>query len=282
MIPASHIKKSIDFNKRFRSLLEVLKMIAVGQYYALERNLKTFEEFHQIRNEFFNSINVGEMRHPFLEGSDKPLGVVAVTSDAGLTGGMNMQVMSKAMDLIREHGGKLMVVGEKGQVYAQDSGYPFVAFPGIADAERYAQACAVRDYIFKQVLEGTVGPVSVVFFQAHSFVVHRVEVSSLLPIEAPKDAKKGAGLSSGEVLLESRPTGILEYLVYVSVASRLDDIFGMSRLAEQAARFTHLEESCQKLQEMNNKLLLQYFRRRHEMIDQNMRELFTSRSIYAK
>jgi F0F1-type ATP synthase gamma subunit len=29
-----------------------------------------------------------------------------------------------------------------------------------------------------------------------------------------------------------------------------------------------------KIQDMNKKLLLQYFKRRHEVIDQNMREIF--------
>ena len=60
------------------------------------------------------------------------------------------------------------------------------------------------------------------------------------------------------------------------------DIFGYARICEQAARYLHLEESCNKIQEMNKKLYLQYFRRRHEIIDANMRDLFASRALYAK
>ena len=93
MIPASHIKKTIDFNTRFRNLLEVLKLVAVQQYYALEAHLKTFGRLEEVLEQFFDSIDVSGVNHPFLQASGKPAGVIAVTSDAGLLGGMNLQVM---------------------------------------------------------------------------------------------------------------------------------------------------------------------------------------------
>ena len=93
---------------------------------------------------------------------------------------------------------------------------------------------------------------------------------------------EGHRLPSAGVILESAPADVAEYLVSVVVAQRLFDIFGYARICEQAARYLHLEESCNKISEMNKKLLLQYFRRRHEIIDSNMRELFSARSIYAK
>ena len=62
----------------------------------------------------------------------------------------------------------------------------------------------------------------------------------------------------------------------------LVDIFGMSRLAELAARSVHLEGSSQELQRRGKTLQLRYFRERHEVIDRSMRELFASRSLYGK
>ena len=281
MIPASHIKKTIDFNARFKGLLEVLKLIAVSQYHILERKFKSFEEFQTLLSDFFSSIPTENIHHPFLDPGDKPLGVVAITSDAGLLGGMNAQVMGKALDFVRQSGGRLVVVGEKGQTYAQDARIPFSSFSGVLDNERQAQAMELRDFLTQKVLSGEMGPVKVVYPKALSFVLHRVEVATLIPFTGD-DKTVAAGVPDKDVVFESRPTQVLEYLVYLLIGQRLYDIFGMSRLAEQAARFTHLEESCHKIQEMNQKLLLQYFRRRHEMIDAQMRELFAARSLYAK
>ncbi|MGE5197216.1 MAG: hypothetical protein ACM3IL_01765, partial [Deltaproteobacteria bacterium] len=84
-----------------------------------------------------------------------------------------------------------------------------------------------------------------------------------------------------EVILESRLSDIVEYLIYLWMGQKLYEIFGLSRLAEFAARFVHLEESFQKLKELDTKTRLEYFRVRHELVDRNMRELFAARLSYA-
>lgn len=288
MIPAAHIKRNIDFNARFRGLLEVLKLVAVAQYYQLEKQLKTFDRLQTVLGQFFDMAGAADFTHPFLVESRAPMGVLAVTSDAGLLGGLNNQVMMKAFDLVGESNGRLIVVGEKGQSYAQDARIPATFFPGVSDSERYRQALEIRDFLTQNVLSGALGSVKVVYPRAVSFVIHRVITETLVPFSRPeKQAAPAASRPAGrggseEIIFESTPEETLEYLVYICLGQRLFEVFGMSRLAEQAARFTHLEESCQKILDMNKKLLLQYFRRRHEMIDQNMRELFAARSLYAK
>jgi F0F1-type ATP synthase gamma subunit len=57
------------------------------------------------------------------------------------------------------------------------------------------------------------------------------------------------------------------------------EILGWSRLAELAARYTHLEASSQKLDEMNGKLRLKYHKSRHQAIDRTMCELFSARKV---
>lgn len=276
MQPAIHIKRTIDFNKNFRSLLEVLKLVAISEYRNLEKRLKTFERLEDILAEFFESIDVAHVRHPFF-GSGAPPAIVAVTSDAGLLGGLNNQVITRASELVRQSGGKLVVVGERGISYATDSGLGCISYPGVIDAKRYAQACELRDVLLKSVLTGEYGGLHVVYPKAHSFVVHRIETATLLPFKMQAGRSAPDPEIEKKILFESSPTEVVEYLVYLVVAQRLYEIFGHSRVCEQAARYLHLEESCNKILEMNKKLLLTYFKRRHEVIDANMRELFSSR-----
>ena len=277
MIPAVYIKRDIEFNKNFRSLLEVLKLVAVSQYHTLEEKLRTFPELGGALAGFFDSIDLGGVRHPFLDPGDAPAGVVAVTSDAGLLGGMNMQIISKAAELVREANGRLVVVGERGQAFAKGLKIPFTYFPGILDAERRRQSAELRDYLVEEILTGKMGPLQVVYCRAVSLVVQRLEVEALEPF-----VKRSQEIPSADQIFESTPERIVEYLVCLFLGQRLYEIFGINRVAEQAARFVHLEESSEKISGLNRKLLLQYFRRRHEIIDQNMRELFAARSIYAK
>ena len=282
MLPATHLKRTIDFNKNFRSLLEVLKLVAVSEYHNLERKLRTFERLQNILVEFFSSVDLSHVRHPFLNPGKRPMCVVAVTSDGGLLGGINMQVVSKAVDLVRENNGSLVVIGDRGLVYAQDTGLPFVHYPGIIDSQRYAQAAQIRDFLMQKVIAGEYGALKIVYPKAHSFVVHRVEVVTVLPFVPPAPSEALAATGNKRVIFESTPAEVMEYLVYLVAGQRLYEIFGEARVCEQAARYLHLEESCNKILEMNQKLLLQYFRRRHEIIDANMRELFSARILYAQ
>lgn len=286
MLPAIHLKRTIDFNKNFRSLLEVLKLVAVSEYHNLEGKFKTFERLQTMLGEFFQSVDLTQIRHPFLAPEGRTC-VVAVTSDAGLLGGLNMQVVSKAADLVRQTNGRFLLIGERGLPYVLETGLSYVSYPGIVDAKRYGQSLEIRDYILEKVIKNEYGAVLIVYPRAHSFVVHRVEVAQLIPFTLKEDASKQSAdptikSRSSEVILESSAPDVAEYLVGVVIAQRLFDIFGYARICEQAARYLHLEESCNKISEMNKKLYLQYFRRRHEIIDANMRDLFASRSLYAK
>jgi ATP synthase F1 gamma subunit len=283
MLPAIHIKRNIDFNKGFRSLLEVLKLVAVSEYHNLENRFRTFERLETMLGEFFQSVDLTQIDHPFLKPKGQPC-IVAVTSDAGLLGGLNMQVVSKAADLVRQTNGRMLIIGERGIPYVVEQGLGYTSYPGIVDAKRYGQALEIRDYLLEKIIKDEYGPLFVVYPRAHSFVTHRVEIAQLIPFtlkeKGTTDPK--AKNYSGQTIVESSPADIAEYLVGVVVAQRLFDIFGYSRICEQAARYLHLEESCNKIQEMNKKLYLQYFRRRHEIIDANMRDLFASRALYAK
>ncbi len=283
MLPAVHLKKNIDFNKGFRSLLEVLKLVAVSEYHNLEHRFRTNDRLTTLLGEFFDAVDLTAIDHPFLNPKGQPC-IVAVTSDAGLLGGMNNNVIQKAIDITRQSNGKLLIIGERGLPYVQEAGLPFTSYPGIVDAKRYSQALEIRDFILEKVLKNEYGPVHVVYPRAHSFTTHRTEAVTLVPFQSIKKeevATDGHRMPSAGVILESAPADVAEYLVSLVVAQRFFDIFGYARICEQAARYLHLEESCNKIQEMNKKLYLQYFRRRHEVIDANMRDLFASRALYA-
>jgi len=292
------IKKDLEFNNSLSVLIEVLKNIAVSQFHALEQKLKSYEKFFLTHNSFFEFLDISRIEHPFLLPKNKSQMVVAVTSDSGLLGGLNMQVVAAAIRELEKIPGKLVVIGERGKTYARESGIPFIAFSGIKEEKYYAQAMQLRDYLINKIFEDSIGYLKVIYPYPVSFTLQRVETLLVLPYAPaslprpslePKIALKeerGSGQTNpGEIppdiIIESAPGDIVEYLVYLWLGQKLYEIFGLSRLAEFSARFVHLEGSAERLKEMDRKLRLQYFRVRHELIDRNMRELFSARLLYA-
>jgi ATP synthase F1 gamma subunit len=286
MLALLKVKKNIEFNQRLGSILEVLKSIAVSQFHILEGKLSVFEPFGKVLESFFSLVDMNKVKHPFMEArQDTPVGVIAITTDQGLLGGLNNRVMNAAIHILNSRGGELIVLGEQGKTYARYAKIPFSGFPGIVDDARQRQALELRDYIFEKLGEGRFGAVQVVHPRSLSLINHRLEEVTLLPMSRPekeKTEKSENEVDTSQMIFESSLEGILEYLSYLWVGQKLSDIFGLSRLAELGARYMHLEESTQRIQEVNKKLKRQYFRCRHEMIDQSMRELFSARALYAE
>jgi ATP synthase F1 gamma subunit len=282
MKTVSALKKDLEFNSGLFSLIEVLKTIAVSQYRSLEHRLKSYEAFLKTIEGFFRFFDVQSIKHPFLIPQQKTLMVLAITSDSGLLGGLNAQVVGSAIRELSKIPGRLVVVGERGKIYAREAGVSYTAFSGIKEEERFAQALQVRDYLIKKIAEERFGYLKVIFPFSVSFTVQRVESIQFLPFALGGSAgASAAAVPLADIIFESEPGRIAEYLVYLWMGQKLYEIFGLSRLAEFAARYVHLEESSQKLKDVDKKTRLEYFRVRHEIIDRNMRELFSARLLYA-
>ncbi|MFA5147371.1 MAG: FoF1 ATP synthase subunit gamma [Candidatus Omnitrophota bacterium] len=274
------IKKDLEFDKGLLSLLEVLKNISVAQYRILEQKLKTYEKFSEALKTFFEFIDIKGIDHPFLNPREKKQIVIAITSDSGLLGGLNRHVVTAALNELAEVPGKLIVIGERGKLYARESGIPFVAFGGIREEERYEQSVQLRDYVVSKIIKESIGYLKVVYPRPVSFTVQRVETVQFLPYSAGDAGAADAKWALSDIIMESNVGDMLEYILFLWIGHKMYEVFGLSRLAEFAARFVHLEESAQKLKDMDEKLQQQYFRVRHELIDRNMRELFSARLLY--
>lgn len=273
------IKKDLEFNSSLSTLIETLKTIAVSQYRALEKKIKTFKELPLTIGTFFEFLDTKGLNHPFFNTENKPQIVLAVTSDTGFLGGLNMEVIAKAVKELEKLTGRLIIIGECGKMYIRGTGIKSTNFPGISDEARYGQAMQVRDYVVNNILSGSFGPFKIIYPRPVSFTVQKVETVSFLPYSPP--AKKETGhIMSSDVIMESRPEKLAEYLIYLWIGQSIYEIFGLSRLAEFAARYIHLEESAQKLKDLDKKVKLEYFRVRHELVDRTMRELFAGRLLY--
>ncbi len=274
------LKKDLEFNKELSGILEALKAIAVNQFHIWQRRMLVFQEFHQVVEEFFSLIDPRGLKHPFINPKDRSCLVVGITSDTGLLGGLNLQVVNACVNELAKTSGVLVILGEKGKIYLEGMGIPCVSFPGVVEEERIIQATRLKFFLLNNILKGKVGGLKVIYPRAYSITVQRIEMLELLPYNL-----EGKKLEDEKVLQElieeSAIEDVITYLVDLWVGRKLYEIMGFSKLAEFAARVIHLEESSQKLKEIDKKTRLKYFKVRHELIDRSMRELFAARALYS-
>ena len=281
MIPIIKLKRDVQFNSEFTKVVDVMKGIAAARFAVLQRQLSLFEPFTKVAEEMLSQVDLSQIDHPFVHAAGGKTGIIVVTTDAGFLGGLNNQVVNAAT---HEAGNEsaFVVIGERGIGAMKDmhlSG-TIDAFPGIEDATRTSLASAVQEHVVTQALEGSIGSLVVVYPRPMSFSSQKVVVETLLPCTAwvPKRGEQGAV----DLLWESHPAAVLEYVIGRWIGHRLNEIFALSRLAELGARATHLEGSYQELLRIGKKLKHEYHRARHEIIDRSMREIFAASSSMKK
>lgn len=276
------IKEELHLNVYMAELMEILKGIAVSEYWALLKKQGRFKRFVDAFNGFFNILDFSSLDHPFARNTGK-LAILMITSNEGFMGGLNARVIETAFAHPEADTAALIMVGEQGAVRLEALKRPFKGFAGVVTEETYPAAVELRNYIVQEVQKGAFQRLVVYYPKSISFMVQRVEELRVLPCTELFQKKGKAAPEEVEgLIIESSLHEMIQYLVETWIVQKFFEIFEESKLAEFSARTVHLEESFQLLQERGKGMRFQYLRSWHELIDKGMRDIFSAQIIRRK
>ena len=292
----TELRKELQFNRDLLNLIETLKNVAAAQYHQMEKQKARFDQFMEAFSGFFRVVNLVDVANPLVKVVSDTLGIIIITSDSGFMGGLNQGVMRAALNAQGDMSNdkvSLAVIGDKGGGTFSDMGRKFKFFSGIQQETIYEQAVAVKDYIVKEVLTGRMGKVVLSYPRALSFSSQDINVINILPCAELFDMKAESEVTSHakdknilaeaqKVIVESSFSSMVEYLAGVWVTSKLYEVFEDSKMAEFSARAMHLEGSVQKVEKVFKKVQHQVFKAVHELIDKQMRESHSAKSLVAR
>ena len=286
------IKEEMHLNADMAELMEILKGIAVSEYWALLKKQGRFKRFMEAFNGFFNILDFSSVDHPFAKNTGK-LAILMITSNEGFMGGLNTRVIETALAHPEADDAALIMVGEQGAVRLETLKRPFKGFEGIVLDRSYDAARELRNYIVEEARKGTFQRLLIFYPKSISFMVQRVEELRVLPCTELFQKRSKASLLEQQgglpppeevegLIIESSLHEMIQYLVETWIVQKLFNIFEESKLAEFSARTVHLEESFQLLQEKGKGIRFQYLRGWHESIDKGMRDIFSAQIIRRK
>ena len=276
------IKEEMHLNVYMAELMEVLKGVAVSEYWMLLKKQGRFKRFMDAFNGFFNIVDFSSLDHPFAQNKGK-LAILMITSSEGFMGGLNARVIETALAHPEADAAALIMVGEQGAVRLEALKRPFKGFGGIVTETSYAAAVDLRNYIVQEVKKGAFQRLTVYYPKSISFMVQRVEELRVLPCtELFQKRGNPAPEEVDGLIIESSLPEMIQYLVETWIVEKFYEIFEESKLAEFSARTVHLEESFQILQERGKMIRFQYLRSWHESIDKGMRDIFSAQIIRRK
>ncbi|MDP8297102.1 MAG: FoF1 ATP synthase subunit gamma [Candidatus Orphnella occulta] len=278
MFKLNQLRKELVFNKDIGDIINVLKGVASSEFYRLQKEKKSFDEFLKYMQGFFRMVDAAGTQHLLLDESSLPQAILLITSDIGFLGKLNISIVNAALEQSSKDD-ELIVVGKQGTRYIEETGRKFTSFDGVTDEVEYKEADNLADFILKGILGKKFCRTTIVYPHFISFAVWKVQTYQLFPCRflfktASKDAQKG---EEDSIVIEPSVTKTVERLIRVWVNYIIYGIFWESKLSEWATRVMHLEGSSHEIKQMNKKIRSKYFRLIHEISDKNIREIFAAR-----
>jgi F-type H+-transporting ATPase subunit gamma len=273
--------------RNIRKITRTMQLIATARFQAAMNRATASRPYVDKLAEMVADLSrlTGELTHPLMEshGGEGKSALVVVTSNRGLCGGYNANVLRAALEHLaaQERAGvatELHAVGKKGISALRFRGRePAHTITGIEDKPSYK---VIEELLARPLVEGFLAgryaAVWVAYMRFHSAGRQRPEVFRLLPLARDAAAAGAAGERRGPVpqyeILPS-PEALLDKLLPASVRMRLYQSFLDAAVSEQIARMSAMKAATEAAEDMIRGLTLQYNRARQTQITMELLDI---------
>lgn len=276
------IKRRIRSIDNTKQITKTMEMVAAAKIRKAQQNIESARPYAMDMIEVLGKVadGAGEVTHPLLDVHDplKQAVVVCLTSDRGLSGAFNANVIRQAEDVVRrerEMGREvsMLTVGKKGQSYFRYVGYDFFeSYRDFSDNPGYEQARTIAEKLMNAYIAGEIDKVVLVFNHFKSAVEQNVVEHTLLPIKSDVP-EAGAEQPAGGYVFEPGAAQVLETLLPAYVRTLVYRALLESAASEHGARRTAMKNASDNAVEIIAQLTRTFNRVRQAQITQEISEI---------
>ncbi|MGQ9706615.1 MAG: ATP synthase F1 subunit gamma [bacterium] len=279
------LKRSIAGVDKIHHITSAMKIVASVRVKKAQNALFAMRPYSDRLIEMISRlISFEEKPHPLLEEKEEGrILIVVFTSDKGLCGAFNTNIIRKTMDVIGafEVGGEkvdIIAVGKKGRDYFRKHGLSLIAeYTGFQPKIKYEDAIAIGDIIVDSFITGRYREVMSVYHQYFSAGRQITLEKSILPIRVEKVPEL---LPKTEYIYEPDRKSILDVILPMYVNVVIWRILQESTASEHGARMTAMDNATRNCEEIREKLSLQYHKVRQSSITMELLDIIgTSEAI---
>ncbi len=224
------------------------------------------------------------IEHPYVTESDSDrVGIIVITSNRGLAGGYNSNIVR----LVRDGGFEpssvsVYNIGKKGRDGLRRGGFEIVDdFSDAIEAPAYPDAMKIGNRVLEDYMAGKIGQVYLAYTRFKNTVVHEPTLLKLLPITEDELENPGGELTEeteskgAEAVMNFEPNEdeALEMIVPKYIYSLIYGAMIEAIASENGARMQAMDSATNNAEEMITKLSLQYNRARQGAITQELTEI---------
>jgi F-type H+-transporting ATPase subunit gamma len=278
------IKRSIKSKQNTRQITKAMELVAAAKLKRAQDAAQASRPYAEKMKEVVASIAAGTkgVKHPMLQTRTiKRTGYLVITSDRGLAGGYNANVLRKVMATIKEkhtsaNEYSIFVIGRKGRDFFKKRNIPIVEeVTGLPDSPSFADIKSIAAQAVGNFENGSYDELYLVYNEFKNAITQIPEIKRLLPLEDVSAS------STANYEYEPSPEGVLEVLLPRYAETLIYSALLDGKASEFGARMTAMSNATKNASKMISSLTLVYNRARQAAITQEISEIVAGANAQA-
>ncbi|MGE5178277.1 MAG: ATP synthase F1 subunit gamma [Bacteroidota bacterium] len=276
MATLREIRRRIRSVRNTAQITKTMEMVSAAKLRRAQSVVEAARPYATLLREVLDNLAQasGDVLHPAFIRRDevKTRAVVLLTSDRGLAGAFNANLIRTAEIRIRETGrpARLVLLGKKGYDYFRRRNADILFYRadlgGVAD---WGVAEGLAQDLLQRFIAGEIDEVDIVTTHFKSALSREIVVGTLLPL----GAERAAGTPSRDYIFEPGPEEILAKIVPYFLAMRIYTALAESAASEHGARMIAMGSATKNANEMIQTLTLFMNRTRQATITREIVEI---------
>ena len=263
-----------------KQITKAMNMVSSSKLRRAEENTKQFTPYMEKMQDAITAVAGADKNsnHPMLQQREvKKSGYLVITSDKGLAGAYNANVLKRLVKDIEERHDSpdeysILVLGQVGVDFLKNKGYNIhQSLVEIPDQPSFKEIQAIAKKAIDLYSDEEVDEMKIYFSHFVTVLEHRPSIKTVLPL-SPEDSSTGHGqMSSYE--FEPDKESILSVILPQYVESLIYGTILDAKASEHATRMTAMKNASDNATELIDDLSLEYNRARQAAITQQITEI---------
>ncbi|MGB3647380.1 MAG: ATP synthase F1 subunit gamma [Desulfobulbales bacterium] len=284
MASLKDVKTKIGGVKKTSQITSAMNMVAAARLRGAQQKMEKFRPYTKKFNGAMTNLsaNMESGQFPLMEVREtQTVEIVIITSDRGLCGSFNANILKAAEKLISQYKAEgkkvtLVCVGKKGNAYFKKRGEVRKAYTDIMGSFQMFNARSIAQDIAANFLAAESDKVHVIYGKFQSVAVQRPEVEVLLPVQPEAGGSEEtaeAGAAAGDYIYEPSPTEIMDVLLPLYMNVMIYHAMLETGASEHAARMTAMDNATRACRDMIHDLTLLYNKARQAGITAELMDI---------
>lgn len=260
--------RSVDSTKK---ITKAMQLVASSKLKKQKQYMEENREYAHYLKETVSDIltSLKDSKHPYLQRHEGKAVTIVFTSDMGLCGGYNANVLRK---LEKEIGNEddMIMIGTRGVNWIKNRDFHVIKEEMDLEDECYNELAVIADELLMQYRNQEIGSIRILYTKFINSVSFEPDYVTLLPIE---DVAHQEDAYERDTDFEPSGNQILDTLIPMYVRSLLYSYYLQTKTSEQASRRMAMESATDNAEEIKETLELQYNQARQAAITQEITEI---------